>query len=71
MTRRSFDRIAATSVDVRISAPALVAAADSAAASAWVPPRANTVVPAAPPSLPAESFRNTAPVPADHGPHAV
>ena len=28
-------------------------------------------MPAAPPSLPAESFRNTAAEPADHGPQAV
>ena len=44
------------------------AADSSALASAPVPPRANTAVPAAPPSLPAESFRNTAAVPVAHGP---
>ena len=54
-----------------MSAPAVDAAEAKAAARAWVPPRANTAVPAAPPSLPAESFRKTAAVPADQGPHAV
>jgi hypothetical protein len=70
-TRPSLDRISVTSEPVLISAPAALAADASAAASPCVPPRANTAVPAAPPSFPAESFRNTAAVPADHGPHAV
>ncbi len=36
-----------------------------------MPPRANTAVPAAPPSVPAESFRNTCAVPVAHAPIAV
>ena len=70
-TRPARERIAVTSASVRISAPAARAAEASASASAPVPPRANVAVPAAPPSVPAESFRNTAAVPADHGPQAV
>ncbi len=60
-----------TSAEVRISTPASVAAAASAAASAPGPPRAKTVWPGAPPSLPAESASSTAVVPADHGPIEV
>ena len=51
--------------------PERFAADSSAVASAPVPPRANTAVPAAPPSVPAESFRNTAAVPVAHGPIEV
>ena len=47
------------------------AAETSASANARVPPRASTALPAAPPSLPAESIRNTAADPAAHGPIAV
>ena len=64
-------RMDATRAEVRISAPAAWAAAASASASADGPPRAKTVSPAAPPSLPAESASSTAVVPADHGPIAV
>ena len=56
---------------VRISAPAARAAEASASDSADGPPFANTVSPAAPPSLPAASASSTAVVPADHGPIAV
>ena len=47
------------------------AARRSAPASAGGPPRTSAVSPAAPPSLPAESFSSTSAVPADHGPMAV
>ena len=64
-------RIATTSAPVRIWTPRLAAACSSAPASAPVPPLANTAVPAAPPSVPAESFRNTCAVPVAQGPIAV
>ena len=67
----SVEVIATTRAPVRISAPAACAADDSASATADGPPFANTVSPAAPPSLPAESASSTAVVPADHGPIAV
>ena len=68
-TRRRSDRISFTPAPVRISAPAEAAEA-SAAASACVPTREHGG-PGGPPSLPAESFRNSAAVPDDQGPHAV
>jgi len=52
-----------TSAPVRISTPSAVAACSRAPASAPVPPRANVAVPGAPPSVPAESCRNTCAVP--------
>ena len=48
-----------------------MAACANASASAPVPPTGNTAVPAAPPSVPAESLRNTAAVPVAHAPIAV
>ena len=71
VARPSRDVIATTSAPVRISTPAVVAAAASAVASAPGPPRTKTVWPAAPPSLPAASMSSTAVVPADHGPIEV
>ena len=71
VARPSREVIATTSAPVRISTPASRAADSSALTSAPGPPRANTVWPAAPPSLPAESPSSTAVVPADHGPIAV
>jgi hypothetical protein len=68
VTRRSRDVTAATSTAVRISTPFDRAAPASASLSAPGPPRANTVCPAAPPSLPALSASRIAVVPADHGP---
>ncbi len=62
---------ATTRASVRISAPASRAADASASARADGPPRANTVSPAAPLSLPAASASSTCVVPADHGPIAV
>ena len=59
-TRAAADEQASTPPRrVRTSAPAAVAAASSARASAAGPPLANVVCPAAPPSFPAESARST------------
>ena len=69
--RSSRSAMRVTSASQRISPPAALTAPTSAAVSAPGPPRANTVWPAAPPSLPAESARRTPVVPADHGPIAV
>ncbi len=71
IARCSFVSTSTTSAPVRISAPSDLAAEARASASAPGPPRANVDCPAAPPSFPAESPRNTAVVPADHGPIAV
>ena len=64
-------RIATTSAPVRTWTPRPAAACSNALASAPVPPVANTAVPAAPPSVPAESLRKTCAVPVAHGPIAV
>ena len=64
-------RIATTSAPVRTWTPRPAAACSNAFASAPVPPVANTAVPAAPPSVPAESLRKTCAVPVAHGPIAV
>ena len=62
----------ATRAPVRISAPGGPSAPPRAPRRrADGPPLANTVSPAAPPSLPAASASSTAVVPADHGPIAV
>ena len=70
-TRSPRVRIATTSCWVRSCTPRAVAAASSASASASVPPRAKTAVPAAPPSVPAESFSSTCAVPVAQAPIAV
>ena len=67
-TRPSRERISATSAPVRIVTPYAFALASSADASAPLPPLAIVLCPGAPPSLPAESIRNTAAEPAAHGP---
>ena len=69
VARPSRDVMCATSAPVRISTPAAVAAAASASASAPGPPRAKTVWPAAPPSLPAASIEQDGGRPGRPRPH--